>query len=82
MRSKGVGKVAYIRYRSRTLAIKVCLSFKFAVVFDFNEFPFVPGKSKLTGDVLMGRQNVATMYMFFLTFITHIDASNRKKQRK
>ncbi len=76
----GVGKVAYVRYRSRTLAIKVCLSFNFAVVFNYNVFPFRPRKSKLVGDVLMGRQNVATMYMFFFfTFITHIDAPNRRK---
>jgi hypothetical protein len=33
MRSKGGRKVAYVRYRSRTVAIEVFLSFNLAVVF-------------------------------------------------
>ncbi len=32
----GSGKMAYIRYWSRTAAIEVCLSFNFAVIFNFN----------------------------------------------
>jgi hypothetical protein len=45
MRTKGVGKVAYIRYRPRTVAIDVHLSFNFAFVFEFNVFPFPPDKA-------------------------------------
>ncbi len=72
---------AYVHYRSRTLAIKVCLSFNFAVVFNFIEFPCLPSKSKVTGDVLMVRQNVATMYLFFKSFITHIDQKKTAKKK-
>jgi hypothetical protein len=62
MRTKGGGKLAYIRYWPRTLAIDVLLSFNFAVVFNFNVFPFT---------VPMNRQNAANCspcyryYMFF-----------------
>ncbi len=59
MRTKGVGKVAYIRYRPRTVAIDVLLSFKFAVVFIFNAFPFPSSKPQILGDVPMNKQNSA-----------------------
>jgi hypothetical protein len=57
---------------SQTVAIKVCFSFNFAVVFDFQLFPVPPSKAKSIGDVLTNRQNVATWYMVFfsLSFIT------------
>jgi hypothetical protein len=42
--SKGVRKVAYIQYRSQTVAIEVCFPFNFAVVFDFINFRFRPSK--------------------------------------
>jgi hypothetical protein len=73
MRTKGFGKVAYSMFamgigpwRSRF----VCLSFHFAVVFNFNEFPFVPRKSKLMGDFLINRQNVACFFSF-ITIIAY-----------
>ncbi len=53
---------------SRTLAIEVCLSFNFAVVFDFNLFPVPLSKAKSIGDVLTNRQNSATWYLVFLLF--------------
>jgi hypothetical protein len=36
---------------SRTMAIEVCFSFNFAVVFDFYLFPVPPSKEKSIGDV-------------------------------
>jgi hypothetical protein len=42
----GVRKVAYIQYRSQTVAIEVCLPFNFAIVFDFMYFRFRPSKAK------------------------------------
>jgi hypothetical protein len=53
---------------SRTLAIEVCFSFNFVVVFDFNLFPVPPSKAKSIGDVLTNRQNAATWYLVFLLF--------------
>jgi hypothetical protein len=50
------------------MAIEVCFSFNFAVVFDFNLFP-VPTSIGM-GDVLTNRQNAATWYLVF--FITRI----------
>ncbi len=50
MRNKGVGKMAVVRYQSRSLAIEVCLSFNFAVVFFFNVCLFPPSTDKLLGD--------------------------------
>jgi hypothetical protein len=66
MRMEGVGKVAYIHNRSQTVAIEVCLSFNFAVVFDFMYFCFRPSKAKEIGDVLMNRQNAANYLLRFL----------------
>jgi hypothetical protein len=51
---------------SPTMAIEVCFSFNFAVVFDFNIFPVPPSKAKSVGDVLTNRQNSATWYLVFL----------------
>jgi hypothetical protein len=48
--------VAYIRYRPRTVAIDVLLSFNFAVVFNFNVFPFPPSKPQFLCDVPMSRR--------------------------
>jgi hypothetical protein len=39
------------------VAIKVCLLFNFAVVFNFNVFPFPPSKAQSLGDVSMNRKN-------------------------
>ncbi len=50
--------MAYIRYRSRTVAIKVCLLFNLAVVFIFI-FPFLPSKAQSLGDVPMNGKNAA-----------------------
>ncbi len=47
------------RNRSRTAAIKVCLPFNFAVVFDFMYFRFRPSKAKSMGNVITDRQNAA-----------------------
>jgi hypothetical protein len=55
MRTKGVGKVLYIRFRPRTVAIDVLLSFNLAVVFNFMVFPFPPSKQQFLGDVPMNR---------------------------
>jgi hypothetical protein len=51
--------VAYIQNRPRTVAIDVLLSFNFAVVFNFNVYPFPPSKPQFLGDVPMNRQNAA-----------------------
>jgi hypothetical protein len=51
--------VAYIRYRPRTVAIDVLLSFNLAVVFTLNVFPFPPSKAQFLGDVSMNRQDAA-----------------------
>jgi hypothetical protein len=51
--------VAYIRYRPRTAAIDVLLSFSLAVVFNLNVFPFPPSKPQFLGDVPMKRQDAA-----------------------
>ncbi len=59
MRTKGVRKVAYIRYMSRTVAMKVCLVFNFAVDFIFNVFPFPPSRAQSLGNVPMNRKNAA-----------------------
>jgi hypothetical protein len=54
---------------SRTMAIEVCFSFNFAVVFDFNLFPVPPSKSKAKsiGNVL----NIVATWFFFLFYNTH-----------
>jgi hypothetical protein len=74
-------KMANIQNGSRTMAIKVCFSFNFAVVFDFQLFPVPPSKAKSIGDVLTNRtnrQNAATWYMVFslLQRALPIDAPN------
>jgi hypothetical protein len=51
MRQKGAEKMANVGNGSRTMAIEVCFSFYFAVVFDFNLFPVPPSKAKSKGDV-------------------------------
>jgi len=57
MRTKGGQEgMAYIRYRSSTVAIEVCLLFNFAV-FIFNVFPFPPSKAQSLGDIPMNRKN-------------------------
>jgi hypothetical protein len=53
---------------SGTIAIEVCFSFNFAVVFDFNLFPVPSRKAKSIGDVLTHGQNAATWYLFFFLF--------------
>ena len=57
--------MAYIRHRSQTVAIEVCLPSNFAVGFDFTFFRFRPSKSKRIGNVLPNRQNAAIRSMFF-----------------
>jgi hypothetical protein len=52
----------------QTMAIEVCFSFNFAVVFDFNLFPVLPSRAKSIGDVLTNRQNAATWNLFFFLF--------------
>ncbi len=49
--------MAYIWYRPQIVAIKVCLLFNFAVVFNFNVFSFPPSKAESLGDVSMNRKN-------------------------
>ncbi len=65
---KQVRSRSWHTYRSLTVAIEVCLLFYFPVVLFLNIFPFPPSKSKLLGDFLMNRQNVATWYMSFFSF--------------
>jgi hypothetical protein len=63
--------VAYIRYRPRTVAIDVLLSFNLAVVFNLHVFPFPPSEPQFLGDVPMNRQDAAKCsprhkyFMFF-----------------
>ncbi len=57
--SRGVWNVSICPNLARTAAIKVCLPFNFAVVFDFTYFRFCPSKAKSIGDVLTNRQNAA-----------------------
>ncbi len=62
-----------VRNGCRTVAVKVCFSFNFAVVFDFNLFPVPPRNAKSIGDVLTDRQDSAINSMiFFLLFIARI----------
>jgi hypothetical protein len=60
--------VAYIRYRSQTVAIEVCFPFNFAVIFDFSHFRFRPSKAKSIGNVLTNRQSAALRFMVFFSF--------------
>jgi hypothetical protein len=50
------------------MAIEVCLLFKFAAIFDINLFPVPPSKNQFVGYVLMNRQTVDIMSMFFFIF--------------
>jgi len=73
MRTKGVGKVAYIRHRYRIVAIN---AFHFAVVFILMYFRF--RQPKLIGDVLMNRKNGAARRIFFSLFCnTHCLLTHR-----
>ncbi len=61
MRTK-VGREGDIhRYKPRTVAIDVLLSFNLAVVFNLNVFPFPPSKPQFLGDVPMNRQDAANV---------------------
>ncbi len=60
--------MAYIRYRSQTVAIEVCFPFSFAVVFDFIHFRFRPSKAKSIGNVLTSRQSAALRSIVFFLF--------------
>jgi hypothetical protein len=53
---KGAEKMENIRNGSRTVAIEVCFSINFAVVFDFQLFPVPPSKGKSIGDVLTSHE--------------------------
>ncbi len=59
--------MANVRNRSRTMAIEVCLLFKFAAIFDLNLFPVPPSKAQFKGNVLMNK-----VYGFLYSFITRI----------
>jgi hypothetical protein len=52
--------MSYVLHKSRIVAIDVHLSFNFAVVFDFNVFPFPSSKAQFLFDVPMNRQNAAS----------------------
>ncbi len=56
---RGVRKVAYNRYMSRTVAMEVCLLFNFDCIFIFNIFPFPPSKAQSLGNVPMNRKDTA-----------------------
>ncbi len=51
------------------MAIDVLLSVTFAVVFNFNEFPFPPSKPQFLGDVPMNWQNAANCSARFEYFV-------------
>jgi hypothetical protein len=58
--------VAYIRYRPQTVAIdRFLLSLNFAVVLNFNVFPFPSSKPQFLGHVSM---NVRPCYKYFMFF--------------
>jgi hypothetical protein len=59
MRTKGARKMAYVWHRSRIVAINVLLSYNFAVVFNFNVFPFPPRKAQFLDIDPMNRQTTA-----------------------
>jgi hypothetical protein len=64
--------MAYVGYRSRTVAIDSIFPSNIHVVFYSSVFPFPPGKEKLIGNVPMKRQNAAIRSMFFLALIMRI----------
>jgi len=45
--------VAYVLYRSQTVAINFILSFSYAVVFNFNVFSLPPSKTKFSSDIIL-----------------------------
>jgi hypothetical protein len=47
------------------MAIDVLLSYHFAVVFNFNVFPFPPSKPQFLGDVSMNFRPCYKYFMFF-----------------
>ncbi len=47
------------------MAVEVCLSFNFAVVFDFILFPVPPSKANFLGIDLVNRRKAAIRSMFF-----------------
>ncbi len=51
--------MTYVLHRSQIIAINDILSFNFAVVSNFNVFPFPPSKAQFLGDVPMNRRNTA-----------------------
>jgi hypothetical protein len=77
-KGRGAGKVANVCKRSRTVAIEVCVSFNFAVVFDFNLFLVPPSKVHFIGNVHMNRLHAAIRSMVFspLYCVFPIDAPN------
>ncbi len=64
--------MAYIRYRSQTVAIEVCFPFNFAVVFDFIHFRLRSSKAKSIENVLTNRRSAALRSMVFFSFIMRI----------
>jgi hypothetical protein len=56
--------MANVRNRTRTIAMELCLSFNFGVVFDVNLLPVPPSKAQFIGNVLMYMQNVAISFSF------------------
>ncbi len=56
--------MANIRYRSWAMAIRVCLLFNFAVIFNFNEFLFLPRRAQSLGDVPTNRKNASVLNLF------------------
>jgi hypothetical protein len=61
----------YIRYKPRTVAIDVLLSFNLAVVFNLNVIPFPPSKPQFLGNVPMNMQDAANClprYKYFMFF--------------
>ncbi len=71
MRKKRAGRVANVRNRSRTVAIEVCLSFNFVVIFNFNVFS--PSEAQFLSNVPMNRQNSANcsvpLLIIFIVFV-------------
>ncbi len=49
--------MAYVWHRSRIVAIDFLLSFDFAVVFNFNVYPFPQSKAQFLGNVYMNSLN-------------------------
>jgi hypothetical protein len=72
MRTKGVRKVEYIRYRSQTVAIEICFPFNFAVVFDLSISVSAPVKQN---QLVMSSQIGKARHLgswFYFSFIMRI----------